>query len=234
MSKLPTVPSSPLIIPVIHYASEEQALRNAKHAADAGCYGVFLIEMNGSNQALRPAATSIKSQLPALKVGINFLGVDPLDALQLNVTAGLDMTWTDEQLTHSQYEPWDEATGIAECLKSCKPHLMFVGVAFKHQAFEPHPKHAANKAVDLGFIPTTSGPATGVPADDHSIAEIRSGLPAKAPLAIASGITPANIAQFSPLVTHILVATGISDTFYEICTQKLGQLMANLNAPLRP
>lgn len=41
-----------VIIPVIHYADDNQAMRNAERAIEAGCDGVMLIEMRGRNDGL--------------------------------------------------------------------------------------------------------------------------------------------------------------------------------------
>ncbi len=203
------------IIPVIHYADDEQAMRNAARAFDAGCEGVLLIEMRGRDSLLPDVARAIKSRWEDRLVGVNMLGAEPERALEWSLDLGLDMTWTDEQLTHSSDGDADEARRVRTLLSRHPDHLFFCGVAFKHQRHEPDPVWAARAAVDLGFIPTTSGSATGVAAEVDRIAAIREGLEADAPLGIASGITPENAASFSPFLSHILVATGVSSTFHE-------------------
>jgi predicted TIM-barrel enzyme len=90
---------------------------------------------------------------------------------------------------------------------------MFAGVAFKHQRAEPHPELTAQKTRSFGFIPTTSGSASGVAAQSEALAKIRNALGGTSPLAIASGITPENVHSFAPNLTHILVATGVSSDF---------------------
>jgi predicted TIM-barrel enzyme len=89
-------------------------------------------------------------------------------------------------------------------------HLCFMGVAFKYQPHESNPGRAAANAHALGLIPTTSGPATGQCADLAKLKQIRKALPAGAPLALASGITPSNVHDYRGIVTHALVATGIN------------------------
>jgi predicted TIM-barrel enzyme len=217
---------NPRIIPVIHYADDEQAMRNAGRVFDAGCDGVLLIEMQGRSAPLPAIAGAIKDRWPERLVGINFLGVDPAQALLWNVDGGLDMTWTDEQLTHSSGDQDGEAEEVREVLAAAPGHLLFAGVAFKHQREEHDPVEAALKAVRLGFVPTTSGPATGVAAEAGKIARLRIGIGPEAPLAIASGIDPANASQFSPYLSHVLVATGVSTSFHEFDPAKLRDLCA--------
>lgn len=111
--------------------------------------------------------------------------------------------------------------------------LFFGSVAFKYQPFDPMPEFAARFATMGGMIPTTSGPGTGQPPDVAKLQSMRDELerlrvdqsgrpltfqlhslplptPPSTPLAIASGMTPENLADFLPHVTHFLVATGVS------------------------
>lgn len=221
------------IIPVIHYASYEQALRNAEIAFDAGCEGVFLIHMRGLNQLLGPAAKAVKNRWPDKLVGVNYLGHDPATAVAASISEGLDMTWFDEQLTHSEATDLSGAVRVRDAMAANRNHFVFAGVAFKGQKNDQHPGVAARKAVELGFIPTTSGPATGVAANVAKVAGIREALGAHAPLAIASGITPENASAFAPHLSHILVASGVSTSFHELDFEKLYRLRAvvgNLSA----
>jgi uncharacterized protein len=66
-------------------------------------------------------------------------------------------------------------------------------------------------------VVTTSGPGTGRAPELEKIKIM--GEAAKQcgrGLAIASGVTPENVAQFMPYATHILVATGVSQSFQEL------------------
>lgn len=215
-----------LIFPVIHYQNGDQALRNAKLAADAGCDGVFLIQMQGMNDALSQLGALIKERHPHMLVGANHLGEHCAHAMDRNVRAGLDMTWTDEQLTHSA----QSADDSAKLVHYHKPegHLLFSGVAFKHQKRENYPRIAARRALELGFIPTTSGAATGVAADMKDLSQLHEGI-GNAPLAVASGVTPSNFEAHAAYVTHILVATGVSSSFYEFDRLLLEDLIHRRN-----
>lgn len=215
--------AAPSVLPVIHYLDDAQALRNARIAYEAGCEGIFLIHMEGRNELLWTAGAQMKQNWPAWLVGINHLGIAAHTAIEANIAAGFDMTWTDEQITHSAAPIEQAETALAAVGKA--RHDVFVGVAFKHQQAEPDPGKAARKALEYGFIPTTSGPATGIAATQEAIDDLRDAIGPDAPFAIASGITPANIRLFAPQLTHVLVATGISSSFYEFDAEKLGRLM---------
>lgn len=215
----------PAILPVIHYADDNQAMRNAERALEAGCDGVLLIDMTGRNTGLSFAARAVKRRWPAARAGVNWLGLDPWRALLGNRDAGLDWTWTDEQLTHTGGALALEACRVDRLLRTAQPHALFCAVAFKHQPGEPDAAGAALRALRHGFIPTTSGPATGVAADPSVIAGLREEIGPEAPLAIASGITPENAAAFLPHVTHVLVSTGVSASFYEFDPVRLRALV---------
>lgn len=211
------------IIPVIHYADDDQVHRNVVRAVEAGCAGVLLIHMEGRNALIPPVARSVKYRWPGLGVGINLLGVEPSDAALISIAHGLDMTWTDEQVTHTDEDP-ASAHDLRQAMSTRADHTVFVGVAFKHQRHEPHPGAAALRALEFGFIPTTSGPATGVAADEDKIALLRRDIGPDSPLAIASGISPENVGQFAPHLSHILVATGVSSSFHELDPDRLQAL----------
>lgn len=214
-----------VIVPVIHYADEGQAMRNAERAFAAGCDGVLLIDMAmGHSQPLLRAACAIKARWAEKLVGVNLLGVDPQVAVKMSDTLGLDMTWIDEQLTHSGGAPWMEARRVAKA-RARGDHLIFVGTAFKYQPHEPDAATAALKASEFGFIPTTSGPATGRPADLSTIKDLWEVMGPESRLAVASGVTPENIAAFAPFVSHVLVSTGVSSSFHEFDPKGLQELV---------
>lgn len=214
---------SPAVLPVIHFQSPELSLLNAERAFDAGCDGVFLIHMDGVNDVLAPVAKAIKARWPDKLVGVNYLDMPVVEALKRNIAEGLDMTWTDEQLTYSGNTEQSDAVAARQVLWTQPGHLLFAGVAFKYRAHEPHPEQAARAASAMGFIPTTSGPATGAAADVEKLRAMRNAL-GDAPLAVASGITPENAEEFAPFLSHILVATGVSSSFYELDYEKMCRL----------
>jgi predicted TIM-barrel enzyme len=84
-------------------------------------------------------------------------------------------------------------------------------------------------AASMGFLPTTSGAATGQPADRNKLGAMRAAL-GSGPLGIASGVTPENVAAHRGLVTHILVSTGISNSFYTFDEESLRSLIEKAHA----
>ena len=221
----------PRLISVIHYENNDQVMRNAERTVNAGFDGTFLINMTGDDAVLPSTAQTVKRNWPQLLVGTNLLSTCPYKAFQFNLLFGLDMTWTDQQLTHSSLETVTSDTeNLARALAVHPEHCYFTGVAFKHQPHEPDPRIAARRAREFGMIPTTSGSKTGSPADHRVVAQLKRNLKPGSPLAIASGITLDNVYLFSPHVSHILVATGVSSSFFEFDPNKLKSVYNSVHA----
>ena len=217
----------PLVFPVIHVQHAERTMDNAAMAFEAGCDGVFLISMDGHDELLEAQARAVKARWPHNLVGINFLSHRPEDAIRTCAEAGLDMTWIDNAQVHTE-QTLDVAQRVVKELQRHSDHKLFGGVAFKYQLPEPNPGRAAVRAQDLGIIPTTSGVGTGHAADVSKIADMCKALRG-GPLAIASGITPDNVLQYAPYLSHILVATGVSKNEHDFDFELLCQLMGKLN-----
>ena len=85
---------------------------------------------------------------------------------------------------------------------------------------------SAQIAGDFMDVVTTSGIATGNAAEISKIATFRSALP-DTPIALASGITPANATDYA-MVDCFMVATGINitDDFYNIEPARLQSLIS--------
>lgn len=200
------------IYPVIHHLNQDLSIAQARLAHDAGADGVFLISHHGQNNALPHTGSKIKDLLPPdFKIGVNFLGWDPVTAFGVAEMSGMDMLWLDA--------PGVSSSGLSAQGQHLVDHIrqhtdrdddpleIFASVAFKYQPPEPIPSAAAALARNLGFIPTTSGPATGVAPDVQKVADM---FGQAGPLAVASGMTADNVAPFVPYLSHILVATGVS------------------------
>lgn len=199
------------IWPVIHVGDALIAVNNARIAHRCGADGVMLISMHGANHDVDQIAALIRYEVPHLKVGANYLGVPAAEALARSLHFKNDATWTDEQ-------------GV-RLFGDLREHQFFAGVAFKGQPREPDAGAAALLALSHGLIPTTSGTATGYPPNVSKLYAIRDRIGKGKPLAIASGVTPENVRDFTPYVTDILVATGISESFYQFDEAKLAALM---------
>lgn len=211
---------TPLVLPVIHHLDEKTSIEQARlaHAVDAD--GVFLISHNGKNAELGMAAQRIKEEFPGWMVGVNYLGWNSLQALSTASMQGLDMLWIDAPGITGAGLTVDGvrlANDYADLLRKGRPRL-FGSVAFKYQPDEADPAGAARVARQQGYIPTTSGPGTGVAPDLEKIKLMKAAVPR---LAIASGMTVENVAAFAPYVTHILVATGVSEDEHHFDFEKL-------------
>ncbi|NCQ52362.1 hypothetical protein GW796_10870 [archaeon] len=206
------------IIPVIHHLTNEISMTNASLCSQEGAYGVFLISMSGENNDLPMLAKAIKGKFPKLKVGLNLLGETAIEALLISLDFNLDMTWSDNPIVTSSGITAEAMTIVDEL--SGKNHLFFNSVAFKYQKNELYPGQAALFSKDCGFIPTTSGKATGESANLDKIKEMKLAIN-DYPLAIASGLSPENVEEYLPFVEYGLVSTRISDTFHEFNREKI-------------
>lgn len=215
----------PLILPVIHHISPAVSVSEVGVALDAGADGVFLISHHNNDDELVDVAAYAKRLYGDFRIGLNLLSRSASEAASKVVLRGLDMVWADS-MGVSSTEVTQEGSHLSELAQSRKDIMFFAGVAFKYQAHEEDPVAAATRARNAGFIPTTSGAGTGKAPDIDKIARMG----AVAPLAVASGITPENVALFKPHLAYILVATGISRTEYTIDPAKLRQLVAAVRA----
>ena len=126
-----------------------------------------------------------------------------------------------------------EAEAIAQIRRDCGwGGLYFGGTAFKKQR-PVRPEDYAASATIAGQhmdVVTTSGVATGNAADVTKLAVFRAALP-DTPIALASGITPENAADYA-MVDCFMVATGINikDDFYNIDPARLCDLIASCKA----
>jgi hypothetical protein len=221
-----------VVYPVIHHKTDDLTILNAKLAFKCGCPGVFVISHNGKDVQVVDIATKIKRDFPDKRVGINLLSRRAIIALYTGLAYKLDMTWTDFPGLTSQIIS-EEARTISKSLSENPGHQFFGSIAFKYQTEEQDPGGAAANAAELGMIPTTSGEATGVAPSLEKLDAIRYTLgvmknlhiTARTRLALASGITPENLAAYAPYLSHVLVATGISEDFHHFSPKKLFALM---------
>lgn len=196
------------VLPVIHYRDRLLALQEADLAFRAGADGVFLISHNDKDDELPAVAQAIKHRHPSKQVGVNLLSQDPLSALRCAEQFDLDMVWADSPgVTSAGWTP--TGAELAAYLRSGSRVTFFGSVAFKYQLHEPEPGRAAALAALNHMLPTTSGAATG---SAPSVTKVRTMSEALSggPLAVASGMTCANVSDYLPYVTHFLVATGVS------------------------
>lgn len=211
------------IYPVIHYLDRETAFSEVQAARACGADGVFLISHHGADQELLEVAGDVKRAYPDFRIGANLLTWRPDRAVFLAHASGLDMVWADNMGVSS----WGLTQVGSTLSKFGRKHpeiQLFASVAFKYQAPEPSPAQAALYAIGAGFIPTTSGAATGSAPEVAKVARMSAA--AGGTLAVASGMTPDNVAEYAPYLSHILVATGVALDEHRIDPAKLGRLIA--------
>lgn len=220
--------SSPLskrqVLPVVHYLNYTQALAEADLAFRAEADGVFLISHGNENKALPRLARILKDRHPGKRIGLNLLGESPLLALDIAEQCGVDMVWADNPgVTSAGWTP--EGAALASALRGGGAVTFFGSVAFKYQPIEPEPGRAAVLAAMNGMLPTTSGSATGSAPEVEKVRLMSEAL-GGGPLAVASGMTPENVSDYLPYITHYLVATGVSVDAHHFDEAKLRAFIA--------
>lgn len=215
--------NEPKIFPVIHHTYPSTTLNEADVALKCGADGVFLISHGGQDNQIVRLAIEIKKKYPTWLVGVNLLShCDAVDAAKRLTQTPIDMLWADNAGISSAPVDLEQVALLRQALDG---RLLFAGVAFKGQDAEPNPAVAALNALRQGFIPTTSGERTGVPPTVEKI--VHMSLATKGKLAVASGMTPDNVADYSTYLSHILVSTGICDPGDAIIANRLKRLIAN-------
>ena len=225
----------PVVTPVIHVLDREHVLRNIRVAVRAGVPGVFLINHDFPVREFIPIIRDVRKSAPNVWIGVNFLAMAGRDAFPIlgrlhadNCT--IDAYWADDARIDERVEHQTEAEVARRVYSACGWNgLYFGGVAFKKQRevrredFES----AARIAASYMDVVTTSGAATGHAADVGKVSGFRKGVGDR-PLALASGVTPENVSDYTTLVDCFLVATGINyaGDFYNIDSGRLDELMA--------
>lgn len=207
-----------LTLPVIHHLDRETSIAEAQVARKCGADGVFLISHHGDDDEIVSVASELKVYMPEMKVGINLLSRSPKEACAAALESELDMVWADHMgVNSSGVDPL--GLWLSEFAKDNPAIKLFASVAFKYQAIDPNPSLAAAKAKQMGFVPTTSGSATGSAPELSKIRQMSHAVNGE--LAVASGMTPENILGYAPFLAYALVSTGISKDEYHIDEDKL-------------
>ena len=224
----------PVVTPVIHVQDLRQTLGNIGHAVRLGAPGLFLINHDFPVEHFLPILRAARAECPDLWLGVNFLAQPgnvafPVLGQLAQEGCVIDAYWADDARMDERQATQTEAESIAAIrAASGWKGLYFGGVCFKKQRpVDPTlNEHSARIARPFMDVVTTSGLATGHATDLSKIEDFRRGLGA-APLAIASGVTPENAADYAADVDCFLVATGINrkDDFYNIDPARLSALL---------
>ena len=229
---------APVILPVIHVLTHDQAAANIDKLIASGIRGCFLINHDFDVATFLPIIRTIRAQYPDFWIGVNFLAISGGDAFPIlaelaNAGCLIDAYWADDARIDERKNHQTEAERISQIRQASDwTGLYFGGTAFKKQ----RPVHAddyptaAQIAGDYMDVVTTSGVATGSAAEISKISTFRNALP-ETPIALASGITPENAADYAK-IDCFMVATGINitDDFYTIDPAKLNLLMLKCDA----
>ena len=225
---------------VIHVLDEEQTSRNFQVAMENGANGVFLINHDFDVETFLPIIRNVRRDFESQWMGLNFLGVTgkyafpKLSDLESD-GCRVDGYWADDARIYESFsiENQPEAREILDIKKQVGWNgLYFGGTAFKKQ--RPVDPSYYQVSAEIGShwmdVVTTSGVATGHEPGVDKIDVFRQGVGDQA-LALASGITPENIDQYSTNLDAVLVATGINrqDDFYNIDPARLQALVEKVN-----
>ena len=209
-------------LPVIHVLNEEQMLRNLTISKNAGADGVFLINHGilTFRELLRLHSRAVL-EFPDWWIGVNCLDLSGVDVFQFldNSVSGV---WVDNGGIDGKKNIQAKKILFSKENSSWNG-LYFGGVSFKYQNNIPDDFLASSIAMGFMDIITTSGPATGKKASVEKISIMKHAL-GSTRLALASGVTCDNVIECLPFVDIFLVATGISDSFYELNPVKVSSL----------
>jgi hypothetical protein len=201
------------ILPVVHITDKVQAVRNAGIASEAGTDGIFLISMQGRDDAyIRSVHDVVQKEFPKLWIGVNYLNLmeEPIEVFA-NLKPNIGGAWLDDAGINHAGQDQPQALQIAQARKESGWNgLYFGGVAFKYRRIIPQGELSgiANAATKYMDVVTTSGEGTGSAPDVNKIALMKHGA-GDHPLAIASGISPDNVYKYLNIADAFLVASSL-------------------------
>lgn len=225
-----------VLLPVIHPVSHDIAMASVKTAVESKCPGVFLINQGMNNKKVLALVMAVRMQYPKLWVGINLLGISPIETLDHCLTScdgRIDGIWTDNAKINEDVALQTEAQEFVNMRRARNwDGLYFGGVAFKYQReVESNKLNLATRAA-LPFMDVicTSGPGTAQEAPVHKVAAMRDGITTA--IALASGITEDNVMGFLPYVDAYLVGTSIERDFGILDPDKVNRLQQLISSYL--
>ena len=223
----------PVVLPVIHVLDTRRTIANVETLLEAGAQGCFLINHDFAPDRFLPIIRETRAAFPSLWMAVNFLAVTGAHAFPMlgklqAEGCQVDGYWADDARIDENGQNAEAETIAKVRAESGWNGLYFGGTAFKKQREIAADRFgdAARAACPFMDVITTSGVATGQEADISKITTFRAAIGDR-PLALASGITPANAAAYAD-VDCFMVATGINEpgNFYDIDAGSLNQLMA--------
>jgi predicted TIM-barrel enzyme len=200
-------------LPVVHPVTRDHALAAVDVAVEAGADGVFLIDQGLNERDVVALIGDVYHRYPALWIGVNLLSRAPADALAFALAGvgRIDGIWSDNAGVDERAANHPRAEEFVEARRRLGwQGLYFGGVAFKYQREVAHADLGRATAIASKYMDVvcTSGAGTGHAADPAKPRAMHEGAPDVA-LALASGVTTANVGEYLPYVAAYLVGTGI-------------------------
>jgi predicted TIM-barrel enzyme len=227
---------SHVLLPVVHPSSWDEALHSVAVAVDAGVKGVFLIDQGLSAPEVLRLMLTVRERWPSLWLGVNLLAFGPAKGLGVALDAlggRLDGLWGDNAGVDENASEQPKAQKLLTARRERGWNgLYFGGVAFKYQreVAASDLGKAARAAVPYVDVICTSGPGTGHAADVDKVAALRAGVGPDVAMALASGVTAENVAQYLPYVNAFLVGTGIEESFGVLDAVKVATLQQRISS----
>lgn len=207
---------SRVFLPVIHPVARDTALESIRTAIESEADGIFLINQGMSSSQVLHFIQEVRRRHHDLWIGVNLLGTEPEEVIGLVADLPVGGIWSDNADIDEQSESQPAGERFQQAREKVGwQGLYFGGVAFKYQREVPDAllPAAGRHAVPWMDVVTSSGPGTGYAASVEKARALRSGMGIH-PLALASGVSPENVAGFLPYVDAYLVASEIETAKY--------------------
>ena len=215
-------------LPVVHVLDEHQSIEQVLIAKENGADGVFLIGHGMSHDDLLLIHEKSKEKAPGFWIGVNCLDL-PATEVFSQLTSLVDGVWVDNAEIHERDSEQANAKVISKARSdSGYRGVYFGGVAFKYQRHVSDLSRGAFLAKGYVDVVTTSGVGTGQKPPINKIQVMKEAI-GDHPLAIASGITVANVKEYLPYADVFMVATGISKSFHKFDPAQVKHLSEALN-----
>lgn len=205
-----------VFLPVIHPITRETALGSIQTAVESGADGIFVINQGMSTSQVLDFIPEVHLRYESLWIGVNLLSTEPEEVVGLIADLPVGGIWSD----NADIDERSDSQPAGERFRQARHEaewagLYFGGVAFKYQREVPDSllPNAARNARPWMDVITSSGPGTGCAASVEKARSLRSGAGTH-PLALASGVSPENVAGFLAYVDAYLVASEIETAKY--------------------
>jgi len=208
--------------------SPEHALKLSKQAFGSNADGVFLIDHDSHHtpEVLTSAYQFLRQELGAKAwIGVNYLTLYPGEAVRHlfhakeneQITQFPDALWSDDAISTADLHD----VPALKHVYGMEGVEYFGGIALKYTpSYTENPELAAALALEYApavDVATTSGPGTGYAVSVDKVAAMRQALVEAGlgtPLALASGVSIANIDSYRPYVDRVLAASSIETGLY--------------------